>query len=142
MLKTAVGIHWWTFSTPCEVEGVLDVLGGVCSETEYVGGFGHPMHVVHESGARVYFGSKVEGQPVVVNAPGEACEVAAEQLVRAAADLEGRVTRMDTAVDVGPAGLARRRISEMHRAWVRGKVKTRMAPGSHDLYKSQAVAGL
>lgn len=141
MHSAAVGIHWWTFSTSVEAEAVLDVLDGSHSEVEYVGGFGHPQHVVHETGAKVYFGSKRKEQPVVVNAGGEVCERASADLVAWADALGGRVTRCDVAADVEPADLARRRLVQMHRAWVRGKVETRMSPESHDLYKSEAADG-
>lgn len=140
-MKAATGIHWWTFSTPVEVEGVLDVLGGSHTPPEFVGGFGHPQHVVHETGAKVYFGSKDEKARVVVHASGEVCEQAAGELVTAADSLGGRVTRLDLAADLEPADLAARRLREMRRAWKRGQVKTRMAKSSHDWYQSEAEDG-
>lgn len=131
------GVHWYTFTASQACEDVLDALGGSCSEVEYRGGYGHPQRVIHESGAEVYFGSRREDQPVCVNAPGEVCEGAADDLVKVSRQLEGRPTRIDLAVDLEPPELARRRIREMHRAWMRGKVRTNLAPGSHQMHKDE-----
>jgi hypothetical protein len=100
--------------------------GGVFSDIRGAGGFGHPFHFMHESGAQVFCGSKRDDQPVVVNASGQVCEVFAEQLVKMSVELGGSVTRLDLAADLQPPELARRRLVEMRRAWKRGQVETRL----------------
>lgn len=120
----AVGLHWWTFTTGSSVEDVLDRIGGAHSRVEPVGGYGHPRSICHESGARVYFGSPRQEQPVCVNAPGEVCEGWAGELVTWAEDLAGVVTRNDLAVDLEPAEDARKRMVELRQAWKRRQVET------------------
>lgn len=141
MSQVSCGLHWYTFTAGRDHDRVMDALGGGFSQVEKRGGFGHPMRYVHESGAEVYCGSDREDQPVVVNCPGEVCEGWAAQAVGWSMALAAAVTRIDVAVDLGPAEVARRRLVEMVRAWKRGQVKTAMARTSHDLHKSDAVDG-
>lgn len=128
-------VHWLTHTTSCEVERVLDVLGGGHSDVEFRGGYGHPMRFIHETGAEVYFGSKREDQPVCINAPGEVCETASKEILTAAVELGANTTRYDLATDLEPPEKARRRIREMHRAWVRGQVETNIDRRSHQMHQ-------
>jgi hypothetical protein len=124
MTGATVGLHWWTFTSSRSVNDVLECLGGSFGSPEPVGGYGHPSSICHESGARVYFGSTREDQPVCVNMPGNVCETWAGEGVTWAEDLAGVVTRSDLACDLQPAKEARRRMVEMRRAWKSGKVQT------------------
>lgn len=137
--QVAVGVHWLTFSVPGRsVDEVLQGFDdGDFSPPIASGHFGHPMHFLHESGAAVYFGSRAASQPIVVNAPGEVCEGWSGELLRASAKLEARVTRLDVAADLGPPELARRRLLQMHRAWQRGQVETRMSEDSEELHRNR-----
>ena len=119
-------------ATSAPVEHVEDVFKGL-GDPESPGGFGHPSRRVHESGAVVYCGSHVAGQPVVINAPGEVCEVWTEPLLAYSVELEAWVTRGDFSLDVQPADLARRRLQQMHRAFRQGRCETAMRRDSWDL---------
>ena len=116
----------------------MDAMGGCFSDTERRGGFGNPLKVTHESGARVFFGAPPERpQPVVVDASGEVCETWADQLIGWSHVLGGAITRVDLAVDLKPDELARRRMLEMKRAWVREKVDTLMRVDSLEEHKNK-----
>lgn len=134
------GTHWLTFTAGDRVDRVLALVGGGFSELERRGGFGHPARYVHESGASVYVGSPREEQPVVVNVPGETCEAWAGHFRGVAEEVGGTVTRIDLAVDVDPAYRARRRLVEMRRAWLRGKVQTAMDSRSHEWMQNEEGA--
>lgn len=136
-LTATCGMHWLTFTSESDVEGVLDALGGRFAGDQGKGGFGHPSSFLHESGAAVFHGSKRDDQPVVVNVPGETCESWSGEMLQAAMQLRGVVTRIDVALDLEPAARARRRLVEMRRAWKRGLVKTSMAKTSHTWYASE-----
>jgi hypothetical protein len=123
-MTPTVGLHWWTFTSSRTVNDVLERLGGSFAPAEPRGGYGHPSSICHESGARVYFGSRREDQPVCVNMPGNVCETWAAEGITWAEDLAGVVTRSDFACDLEPAEQARSRMIEMRRAWKRGKVRT------------------
>lgn len=133
-----------TCSTDRDYEQVLDIMvdemGGAFGEVEWRGGFNQPARFVHDSGASVHFGSERPDQPIVVNATGEVCEKAGvvDSLVRASSKLDAWLTRLDPALDLEPTNLARRRLMQMHRAWMRGTVVTRMAPGSHRTHRDEA----
>lgn len=120
------GLHWYRFSSRRAWEDVADLVPGSWADPEWRGGFNQPRSVVHESGARLYFGSEKAQQPVVVNCPGEVCERFADEAVAWSSAAEGRVSRFDVAVDLAPAEQARRRMVEMRRAWKADKVKTRV----------------
>ena len=122
----SVGLHWLTFTTDHSAEDALDCMGGDSAAAEPMGGYGHPRSVAHECGARVYFGSHRDEQPVVVNMPGEVCEGHGAAGVMWAERLAGVVTRADLALDLGPDTEARGRMVEMRRAWKRGQVDTRI----------------
>lgn len=142
MAEITCGIHWYTWCVRAELEQVLDTIGGSFGAPEFTGGYGHPSRLVHESGTQVYYGSKQEGQPIVVNAPGEACEVLSDDVVVPSLGfgmLGTWATRVDLAVDLEPASLARRRLVEMHRSWKRRTVLTRMAWRSHTMYQSEGA---
>jgi hypothetical protein len=124
MTAATVGLHWWTFTTPRAVDDVLERVGGSFAPVEPIGGYGHPRSICHESGARVFFGSAREDQPVCVNMPGHVCETWAREGITWAEDLAGVVTRSDLACDLQPAEQARARMIEMRRAWKTGKVRT------------------
>lgn len=138
MAEVVAGLHWQTFTTPKTAEEVMDRMGGSFSEVERRGGFGNPLKVTHESGTRVYFGGQERNQPVVVDASGQVCETWWRELVDWADDLAGVVTRADFAVDLEPESLARRRLVEMKRAWVREKVETNMRVSSFEEMKSSS----
>jgi hypothetical protein len=122
--EARTGLHWWTFTSGQSQEAVCDRLGGSFSQVEGIGGYGHPYSICHESGARVYFGSPRDDQPVCVNVPGEVCDSWSGEAVTWAQDLAGVVTRADVALDLDPPEKARGRMIEMRRAWRAGKVET------------------
>ena len=131
-VTATAGIHWLTLATSAPMEHVEDVFGGL-GDPEAPGGFGHPSRRVHDSGAVVYCGSRAEGQPIVINAPGEVCEVWAEPLLAYSVELGAWVTRADFALDVQPPELARKRLQQMHRAFRQGRCDTSMRRDSWDL---------
>ena len=138
MVEARFGVHWLTFTVPgMASDSVLDALGGGVGRVESIGGFGQPLSRCHESGARVYFGSDRPDQPVCVNVPGEVCDDWSAEAIAWACDLKGICTRLDLAADLEPSDLARRRLVEMRRAWLRGQVETKMAPGSHRWLKDE-----
>lgn len=124
-VQATAGVHWLTLATSADEQHVDECLGGL-GAPERPGGFGHPCHRVHESGARVYCGSRFDEQPIVINAPGEVCEGWADPLLGFGVELEAWVTRCDFACDVEPADLARRRMFEMKRAFRAGRCETNM----------------
>ena len=129
--------HWLTVALDGRsVEDVLEHLGGSHGEVEEAGAYGQPRRVVHETGAAVYFGSKREDQPVVLNMTGDACDAYFQQGLEWSEKMGGRVTRLDAAADVGPDDLARARWVEMRRAWKRGQVETSMRRTSFSEIKS------
>jgi hypothetical protein len=134
-IKATAGVHWLTGSTGATVETVQSVLGKL-SRPEGPGGFGHPFKRFHESGTAVYCGSSAPDQPIVINAPGEVCETWADEIARAFVQLDARCTRIDVAMDVEPADLARRRLVHMSRAWKLGRVETRIRRTSWSMHKS------
>lgn len=128
------GLHWYTLAVPLgtALDRVMDVVGGNYGQhPEIGGGFNHPHHMLSDRGVRIYFGSRREDQPIVINATGEVCESWSDELISAAAELEARVTRADLAVDIGPANLATRRLLAMVKAWEAGRVKTRIEKAVH-----------
>ena len=127
-------LHWLTLTTDHSAEDVLDRLGGASSKHEAIGGYGHPRSICHESGARIYCGSRRADQPVCVNMPGEVCERHAAEGISWSEDLAGVVTRADLAVDLDPPELARARMIEMRRAWKSRQVETRIS--SFDEHRS------
>lgn len=141
VMSAQVGFHWLTFSTGVKLDDLLKIMGGSFGDTERRGGFGNPFRITHESGAVIYHGAKSKDQPRVVNVPGEVCETWSADGLRWAKESCGWVTRLDVAADLGPDELARRRIREMHRAWVREKVQTKMAPTSHEMHTDAAKDG-
>lgn len=126
MVAAAVGLHWLTFACRTAVDQVCDRLRGGFAPVETIGGYGHPKSVCNESGARVFFGSKREDQPTVVNLPGEVCEGWAAEGIEWAEQLGAYVTRVDVACDLSPPELARSRMMELRRAWRAGRVDTRV----------------
>jgi hypothetical protein len=126
MPTASTGLHWFTFTTDHSVNDVMERLGGGWAPVEPLGGYGHPRSICHESGARVYFGSERQDQPVCVNLTGEVCEEWSGEGVSWAEDLAAVVTRSDFATDLHPAEEARGRMLEMRRAWKSGRVETRI----------------
>src|SRR5688572_11243056 len=91
--SATVGLHWLTAATAMEERHVLAKLGrSSFGKPERPGGFGHPAHRVHESGAKLYCGSDIETQPIVLNVPGEVCETWSTQMVDYVNIFEGWVT--------------------------------------------------
>jgi hypothetical protein len=133
--KPTAGVHWWTAATGLDVKGIERVIGPL-GPRERPGGFGHPFKRVHESGASVYFGSDLGGQPTVINAPGEVCESWWQQLADWSEQLGAWVTRIDLACDVEPAGLARQRLLQCRRAFKAGRAETRMRKESLELIQN------
>jgi hypothetical protein len=131
------GVHWLTAGTSRPMNAVEHVMGRL-GDRERGGRFGQPFKRVHESGAAVYFGSDVPGQPLVIDAPGEICETWAPELLEMVRQVEGWITRVDLAEDVNPPELARRRIIEMRKAFKSGRCKTRMRKGSCRLVQNDA----
>ena len=138
MDEVSHSIHWLTFTAPgCSTDQVMEVMGGGFGRAEERGAFGQPRSLTHESGARLFFGSPRPEQPVVVNVPGEVCDDWSQEATAWAKDLRGVVTRVDLAADLGPSDKARGRLLQMRRAWLRGQVRTRMAPTSHQFLKDE-----
>lgn len=145
-MEARFGMHWWRFSTPVEdVEEVLASIEGVSGggfSFEQRGGYNQPQRFLHDSGAAVYFGSPREDQPIVVDAPGEACEqVSDEALVTWAENLEGLPSRVDLAVDCGLAEQAEQRLLEMKREFEAGRCQTRIPATSTDFLVSKRPGG-
>lgn len=141
-MEVRFGVHWWRFGTDvADVDQVLDsitgVSGGDFGPVEPRGAYNQPTRYLHTSGAAVYFGSQVQGQPIVVDVPGEACEqLAADDLSTWAGNLGGRVTRCDVAADLEPAGEARARLLELRDTFRRGLCDTRIPHTSTRFYES------
>ncbi len=131
-VTATAGVHWLTMGTDAPMDHVEDVFGGL-GEPERPGAYGHPFKRVHESGAAVYCGSRLAGQPLVVNVPGEVCETWAEPILVYSVELDAWLTRGDFALDVHPPDLARKRLREMHRAFRAGRCETNMRRDSWDL---------
>ena len=143
-MQVAYGVHWWRFGTDVQdVDEVLDsiagVSGGEFGPVEQRGAYNQPSRFLHTSGAAVYFGSSVPGQPIVVDVPGEACEqLVAADLHTWASNLRGRVTRCDVAADLEPAGEARGRLLDMRDTFRRGLCDTRIPSKSTRFYENDA----
>ena len=142
-MQVTFGVHWWRFSTAVtDVDEVLDSLAGVSGgnfgPVEHRGAFNQPRRFLHTSGASVYFGSSVEGQPIVVEVPGEACEqLSADDLALWCGNLrDSRVTRVDVAADVEPASEARARLIEMRDVFRKGQCETRIPSTSTRFYEN------
>ena len=144
LVQVTFGQHWYTFSTPLrDVDQVLDsivgVSGGDFRPVEPRGMFNNPMRYLHTTGAAVYFGSKRDEQPIVVNVPGEACElVTCEELAIWSENVDGRASRVDVAADIEPASHARRRLLELRKIFRQGKCETRIPKTSTRFYENDA----
>ena len=142
VVQVTFGQHWYTFSTPLrDVDHVLDsivgVSGGDFGPVEHRGMFNNPMRYLHTTGASVYFGSKRDEQPIVVNVPGEACELlTSEELALWSENVEGRASRVDVAADIEPASHARRRLLELRKTFRQGKCETRIPKTSTRFYEN------
>jgi hypothetical protein len=140
-MQAAFASHWFRFSTEVrDVDQVLDSIAGVSGgdfgPVEHRGMFNQPMRFLHDTGASVYFGS-VRDQPIVVDVPGEACElVSSDALGMWAENVGGRVTRIDVAADLEPASHARRRLIEMRKLFRKGQCETRIPKTSTRFYES------
>jgi hypothetical protein len=141
-MQVTFGQHWYTFSTEVRaVDDVLDSIAGVSGgdfgPVEHRGMFNQPMRFLHTTGTEVYFGSKREEQPIVVNVPGAACElVPSEELALWAENVQGRVSRVDLAADLEPASHARRRLLEMRKIFRKGDCETRIPKTSTHFLES------
>jgi hypothetical protein len=140
-MQAAFASHWFRFSTEVQdVDDVLDSIAGVSGgdfgPVEHRGMFNQPMRFLHDTGAAVYFGSKRD-QPIVVEVPGEACElVTTDALATWAGNVNGRVTRIDVAADLEPAGAARKRLVEMRETFRKGQCVTRIPKTSTRFYEN------
>lgn len=128
--------HWLTATTTEPPDKVFDLAGGGRGAIESTGAFGQPCVATHETGMRIYFGSKREEQPTVINFTGETCDSYFDWGVEFVGKLGAKVTRVDVAADVGPDSKARERLKRMVWEWKRGKVETMMHQSSHSLFKS------
>ncbi|HEX2973365.1 MAG TPA: hypothetical protein VHP11_13605 [Tepidisphaeraceae bacterium] len=106
-----------------------------------LGGLGHPYRLVHGSGAQIFYGSARADQPIVVNVEGQVCEGWTDESLDWVCNLDGVVTRLDVAADVPPPELARRRLAQLRREWLRGRVKTRMDRKSHQWFGDDKTGG-
>lgn len=113
------GIHWLTFSLSTDE---LMQLPGAWQEVDTRGRYGLGRCRVHESGAESFF----DADRAVVNVPGEICETWGNDFLSWAAEVGGKLTRIDLACDVSPADQARRRMLDMRRAFMSGKCITRI----------------
>src|SRR5947209_1531101 len=136
------GCQWWTAAFYCSEEEVMRRMGfDSWSKPQSPGGFGHPMKRVHETGAMLYVGNNAETQPVVLNASGTVCESWASELMDWTFELNGWATRLDLAVDVGPADQARRRLMQLRRDYRAGRVMTTMRRDSVEYVHSDGETG-
>ena len=135
-VEASCGIHWLTGSTRASLLDVQSVCGRL-SKAEGPGGFGHPMKRYHESGMKVYCGSESPDHPLVIEAPGEVCETWGPQIAGYLAQLGARCTRVDLAMDVEPAELARGRLLGLYQSWRRGDVETRIRRSSLSINKNE-----
>lgn len=129
MVEVSHRIHWLRYSLRCDYRAVRDSIGGEWSEPVERPAYNQPRHVLHETGARLYYGSEFEHQPNVLDVAGEVCDGYAEFFRHKGAELGGRLTRFDVAADVEPEQLARRRLRQMVSEYRRGKCETRMRQG-------------
>ena len=137
-MEATFGLHWWRFVTgirdPDEVAaGIVGVSGGEFGSPERRGGYNHPLRMVHDSGAALYFGSHVESQPIVVDVSGESCDrLSSFDLAAWAKNNDGAVTRVDLACDITPIEEARPKLLQLRRAFAAGKCTTRIPATSHN----------
>jgi hypothetical protein len=120
------GLHWLRYSFSRPFDEVREVIGGGWSDGLPGGHFNQPRHVVHESGAKLFYGSSRVEQPIVLEVPGEVCETHAGDFVRHGFALGGSCTRFDVAADIGPDDLTMRRWRELRRDFVAGRCDTRI----------------
>lgn len=120
-------MHWLTASFRTDPEAVVgnDADGWTGPIAGGRRGFG-TFRYEHETGAALYFTPDRDGaRACVLDVPGESCEVKGDWLPLVSM-LGGKITRVDLAVDIGPAALSRARMVEMRRAWLRGQVDTKV----------------
>jgi hypothetical protein len=121
---TDAAAHWLTFSSRFCEEDAREIVGPGWSRPMKASRFRLPESRMHETGARMYFDGTDSG--CVIDVPGEVCETWASEWFSKASLLDGKVTRIDLARDVGPAELARTRMLGMRRAWFSKKVETQI----------------
>lgn len=129
-------VHWMTVPVPGKSLVELAHLVGPLHRAAG-GGMGHPERYVHESGAKVYAGSDRASQPIVVDVPGDVCEGWGQTWVEWFHDLGGYVTRLDVALDLEPAELARKRLLQLRRDFNAGRVETRIRRDSMTWYQGK-----
>jgi len=125
MTEVSYGIHWGRFSLRQDHCEVMTKIGGAWSTPLPRGGFSHPCHVLHDTGAKLFFGGHVD-QPRVLEVPGQTCESHAKRFCDVAHEMRGLVTRFDIAVDVQPAELTMERWEELRQAFRSGQCDTRV----------------
>jgi hypothetical protein len=121
-------LHWFRYATFKPIDHVLSRISSEqndFSEPLRSPAFNQPFCHLHTTGLRVYFGSPREAQPIVVEVPGQACEVIPiPTLTATCRDLDGSPTRLDAAGDVGPPEQATRRLKRMRATFRKGECKT------------------
>ena len=136
VMAASYAYHWQRWTSYKTLDEVCDTIGGEFSETRQRGAFNQPFHVQHESGAKVFFGSPYDTQPIVLEVPGEACEKASQKFLDVGWNLGARLTRYDVACDIEPAAEARKRLIQCYQTFKRGKVETGLSKDSVDLRKN------
>ncbi len=144
-MQANYNFHWVRAST---AEPDIDAVLATFGKPEVAGGFGpitksgafnQPAHYLHDTGVKVYFGSKNPEQRIVIECPGEACEkVHYRHLMGWFTALpDCRLTRVDVAADVYPVSTATRRLRQMRRDFERGHCSTMIEPTSTEFYESK-----
>ncbi len=121
-----MGLHWLRFSTKKCSDEAISVFGGEAWGDLLPGRFNQPCKRVDaETGVEVHYGSVREGQPVVVEVNGDACDrLGWKAAAGVCSMLEGRITRADLAADIGPEEAARKRLIRMKNQFERDKCLT------------------
>lgn len=125
-MSVVCGLHWLTWTASQSVEELREVTGGNWSPRMGMGGYGHPQSITHDSGLRLFWGSKDPQQPRVFDASGETCDRCSADLIQLMVIVDGNLTRADVALMLGPDELARSRLMQMRRAYKAGQCVTKM----------------
>lgn len=139
------GVHWFRFVTRNDsVDRVADLIVGI-SGGEFVSGppsrsFNQERTLKHTSGATIHFGASSENQPIVVEVPGEVCDVVpSDHLACWALECVGLVSRIDLACDLNPPEKARPYMLQMKRVFRAGRCTTRIRPDSLEYVENDRI---
>lgn len=117
--------HWLTFSAQGDPERLRKILGGDAYSTGIPStAFACDGYWIHESGAHLHYDFK--GRRVILDAAGDNATNWADHWFKTAVHVQGRITRLDLAREIGPPELARKRMISMRRAWFSNQVETKI----------------